>query len=155
MKICPKCHAQLPDNVQFCAACGTPLDGNPNPQYPPQGTYYNPTDHTAEFSPADISANKVIAMLPYLLGSIGLIIAILAIGESKYIAFHVKQALKLTVCSTLITIASLLLCWTFIVPIVGGIAGIIIWVLKIIAFFQVCSGKAKEPAIISSLGFLK
>ena len=31
----------------------------------------------------------------------------------------------------------------------------IVLVLKVICFFQICSGKAKEPAIIRSLGFLK
>ena len=32
---------------------------------------------------------------------------------------------------------------------------LILFVLKIIAFFQVCGGKAKEPSIIRSLGFLR
>lgn len=32
---------------------------------------------------------------------------------------------------------------------------IILLVLRIISFFQICSGKAKEPAIIRSLGFLR
>lgn len=36
-------------------------------------------------------------------------------------------------------------------PILQGI----IWVIKIISFFQICSGKAKEPAIIRSFGFLR
>ena len=48
-----------------------------------------------------------------------------------------------------------LLCWTIIVPIVGGVCLAIVLVLKVICFFQICSGKAKEPAIIRSLGFLK
>lgn len=30
----------------------------------------NITDHTAEFDPTDISDNKVLAMIPYLLGVI-------------------------------------------------------------------------------------
>ena len=48
-----------------------------------------------------------------------------------------------------------LLCWTIIVPIAAGIAYIVLAVVKIICFFQICSGKAKEPAIIRSFGFLK
>ena len=31
----------------------------------------------------------------------------------------------------------------------------IVLVLKVICFFQICNGKAKEPAIIRGLGFLK
>lgn len=151
--------------------------GNPNPQFnaqgnpqfnnqgyqqnyagngmPPYGApYVDPKDHTAEFTPQDISEHKVFAMLPYLLGTIGIIIALLAAKDSKYIMFHVREALKLTVCAILVGIVSLLLCWTVIVPMAGGVCAIIILVVKIICFFQICSGKAKEAAIVSSFGFL-
>lgn len=168
---CPKCGAQVNDNSTFCTNCGNPIGGanpqmgNPqmgapmgNPQMgmPQQQVYYvNPTDHTAEFDPKDISDNKVMAMMPYIMGTIGIIIALLASRESAYTYFHVRQALKLTVVETLIGLVSLLLCWTIVVPIVGGIAIVVFKVISIICFFQVCGGKAKEPAIISSLGFLK
>jgi uncharacterized Tic20 family protein len=143
---------------------GAPNGGqNPPPYYGAPGgdPYYgyqpqpSPTDHTAEFEARDISENKVLAMAPYLLGVLGIIVALLAMHDSKYVAFHVRQALKLTITATLVGIVTLLLGWTVIVAIAGGICEIIIIVLKIIAFFQVCCGKAKEPAIISSLGFLK
>lgn len=181
--ICPKCGAQINDNSSFCTICGNPIGttnsqmgspmgnaqmgapmGNPqmgtpmgNPQMGvPQQTYYvNPTDHTAEFDAKDISDNKVMAMLPYLMGIIGIVIALLASRESAYTYFHVRQALKITVVQTLISILTVLLCWTVIVPIVGGVCIIILFVIRIISFFQICGGKAKEPAIISSLGFLK
>ena len=68
--------------------------GNPNPQAGPQMNgmpygmpqqpYVDPKDHTAEFNPKDISDNKVMAMLPYLMGTIGIIIALLACRESAY-----------------------------------------------------------------------
>ena len=48
-----------------------------------------------------------------------------------------------------------LLCWTVIVPIAAAVVYVILLVLKVIAFFSICSGKAKEPAIIRNLGFLK
>ncbi len=94
-------------------------------------------------------------MLVYLAGAIGIIIALLVGSASPYAAFHVRQALKFFVVETLITLVSLLLCWTVIVPIAAGILAIALWVVKIICFFQICSGKAKEPAIIRSFGFLK
>jgi uncharacterized membrane protein len=114
-----------------------------------------PTDHTAEYDPKDISQNKVLAMTAYLLGAIGVIIALLGSHDSPYVAFHVRQALKLAVVEVLVIIISVVLCWSIIVPIAGTICLVILVVLRIIAFFQVCSGKAKEPAIISSLGFMK
>lgn len=124
-------------------------------QYPPQPAFapaYDPYDHTAEFDPKDISDNKVFAMICYLMGFIGIIVALLATNSSKYAMFHVRQALK-------IEVASILSIFVLIIPFLGWIAfpilqGII-WVIKIISFFQICSGKAMEPAIIRSFGFLR
>lgn len=69
------------------------------PVYPPQPAY-DPADHTAEFDPEDVSQNKVIAMAAYILGTVGIIIALLAAPQSKYAAFHSRQALKLDIVST-------------------------------------------------------
>jgi uncharacterized membrane protein len=167
MKECPNCHAQLPDDAQFCGACGA----NQN-QYQDQNQYQNPYgyappasvqavpfvdpyDHTAEFDPKDISDNKVISMLVYLMGVAGVIIALLAAGNSPYAAFHVRQSLKFSVVEILGGIITVLLCWTVLVPIAYGILLIVLLVVKIICFFQICSGKAKEPAIICKLSFLR
>ena len=177
--ICPKCGSEMADGSAFCTKCGASLaagaqqgmpqgNPNPNPQGMPYGTpnpqmnngmpqqqYYDPKDHTAEFDAKDISDNKVMAMLPYLMGTIGIIIALLASRESAYTYFHVRQALKITVTTLLVGIITAILCWTVIVPIAGGVCAVILFVVRIICFFQVCSGKAKEPAIVSSFGFLK
>ena len=112
----------------------------------------DPSDHTAEFDPADISENKVIAMAPYLMGWVGIIVALLAINNSKYVSFNVKQTLKLEICLVL----SAFLC---IVPFLGwvafGVCTIIILVLKIIGFVNVCKGKAQELPIVEDFAFLK
>lgn len=150
MKYCPKCGTQMDDNLSFCPSCGAPTAAPVAP-----AAVVPATDHTAEYDPKDISDNKVVAMIPYLSGYIGIIIAAIIAKDSPYVAFHVRQALKLNVVSTLIILVSAILCWTFIVPIAGMICLAIISVLEIIAFFQVCGGKAKEPAIISNLKFLK
>lgn len=155
MKICPKCNAQCDDGAAFCTVCGQSFASaqqTPPPSYAPA---YDPYDHTAEFDPKDVSANKVIAMLTYLMGAIGIIIALLVGNASPYTAFHVRQALKFTVAEILLGIVTVLLCWTFIVPIAAGILYIVLFVLKIICFFQICGGKAKEPAIIRDLKFLR
>lgn len=168
MKICPSCNNQIDDNAVFCNHCGTQFAAAPQqPQYnpqqqgyqmPPQPNYapvYDPYDHTAEFDAKDISENKVISMLVYLMGAIGIVIALLASNTSKYAAFHVRQALKFTVVEILALLCTALLFWTFIVPIAYGIFMLVLTVIKFICFFQICSGKAKEPAIIRSLKFLR
>lgn len=154
MKICPICHNQMDDTANCCTMCGARLDGQPVYQ-PVTQPVYDPCDHTAEFDPKDISDNKVICMLVYLAGFIGIIIALLAANTSPYAAFHVRQALKITVVELLLGIVTALLCWTIIVPIAAAIAFIVLAVVEIICFFQVCAGKAKEPAIINKLNFLK
>ncbi len=133
----------------YGAQNGNPYNGG---AYTPPPPAYDPYDHTAEFEKSDISENKVLAMIPYLMGWIGIIIALLAVNNSKYVAFQVKQALKLQVCSTLSMFAVII---PFIGWIAAGVCAAIIFVLNIMGFFSVCNGKAKEPAIIKSFGFLR
>lgn len=154
MQNCPKCGMQLEDGVIFCSGCGAKIE-NAAPVYAQPVYAYDPYDRTAEFEPKDISDNKVISMLVYLLGWIGIIIALLAAPTSPYAGFHVRQALKFTVVEILVGIITAFTFWTIIVPIAAGIFLLVLWVIKIIAFFQICAGKAKEPAIIRDLGFLK
>lgn len=146
MKTCPNCNKQHDDEVKFCPDCGSAFDAVPvTPSY----------DHTAEFDPQDVSDNKVIAMLTYLMGVVGIIIALLAANSSKYAGFHVRQALKFTVLNTLLGIIAVVLSWTIIIPILAGVAVVVLFVVKIIAFVQICGGKAIEPAIVRSFTFLK
>lgn len=182
--ICPKCGSEVSEGSAFCTKCGASLAanngmpqgapqqdyqqagngmpyGNPQmnngvpPYGMPQQPYVDPKDHTGEFDPKDISDNKVMAMLPYLMGTIGIIIALLASRESAFTYFHVRQALKISVVTILVGLITAVLCWTVIVPIAGAVCAVILLVVRIISFFQVCFGKAKEVAIVSSFGFLK
>lgn len=149
MKNCVKCNAPIEDDAVFCPVCGAAQTAGQ------AAAAQDPFDHTAEFDAKDISDNKVISMLVYLLGPIGIIIALLASNTSKYAAFHVRQSLKFTVVEILLSICTALLFWTIIVPIAAGGFAIFLMVVKIICFFQICKGQAKEPVFIRSLGFLR
>ncbi len=153
MKTCPTCNSQLNDEIVFCPQCGTNVNTGERPVQMQQQV--DPYDHTAEFDASDISDGKVFAMLPYLLGIMGVIAAGLVRKDSKYVNFHIKQAILLIVTDMLLGIVAAVLCWTVIVPIAAGIAILVVLVLKIIAFFQVCAGKAKEVAIIRELNLFK
>ena len=155
MKICPKCQNQVNDDTVFCPNCGNNFAAAESAAVAYAPAPANSFDHTAEFTAKDISDNKVIAMCVYLLGTIGILIALLASKESPYAGFHVRQGLKFTVATTLTAIVTGLLCWTCIVPIAGGILMIALFVVRIICFFNVCAGKAIEPAIIRSVPFFK
>lgn len=156
MKICPKCNQPLDDNAAFCTNCGAAITA----------VEIDPYDHTAEFDKKDISDNKVIAMLVYLMGPIGIIIALLAGSTSAYAGFHVRQALKFTAVEIIASIALMVCILINVIPYLGwfvygllalayvGLIGTLT-VLKFICFFQICKGKAKEAAIIRNLKFLK
>ena len=161
MKICPNCGGQNGDENRFCTLCGTPLIEAPKPAPNAFPTYYQPAapaldpfDHTKEFEEADIHGNKLYAMVMYLLGIIGIAIALLGAKESPYVQFHLKQNLKFCIVELLLSLCAAVLFFTFIVPIAAGICMAILEVIRVIAFFQVCGNKAKEPAIIRGLGFL-
>lgn len=159
MKVCAKCGAQLQDNAVFCPNCGVSCSPGMGRAGVYPGMIVMPYDHTAEFDPKDVSDNKVICMAVYLMGIMGTVIAMLASGSSPYVAFHVRQALKITILNTLVSICSLPL---LIIPLVNLVIlfALLVWqivvlVIRVICFSNICSGKAMEPPIVRGVGFLK
>lgn len=150
MRYCINCGNQLEDNVVFCPKCGQSVQGVG------AGTVYvDLYDHTAEFDAEDVKQNKIFAMLIYIFGVVGIIIALLASRNSAYIKFHVTQCAKLLITVALTAIVMALLAFTVIVPIFGGIWLIVLIVCDIISFFKTSSGRSVEMPVIRSIGFLK
>lgn len=167
MKNCPNCHNQAKDDALFCPVCGTMLDAVPQPST----DYFKPDpihlsvpvpvvparsiyDHTEDFEADDIQNNRLSCMIAYLLDFAGVIVALLMSGSSEYTQFHIRQSLKFTVLEALLFIASVLFCWTFVIPIIGIILLVILMIIKFVCFLDVCKGKAKDAPIIRSLKFL-
>ena len=163
MKFCSKCGTQCDDNASSCPNCEAIFVAS-------AAATGDANDHTAEFDPRDISDNKVICMLIYLAGYIGIFVALLMANTSKYVSFHIRQALKIEVVSLLFTlvsgIASVLIGLIALIPILGWIIAIVyclvvlavpvvLFIVKIMCFFQICKGQAKEPALLNKLPFLK
>ena len=143
------------DADAVCASCGAPAAQQAAPMQAAAPVYADPADHTAEFSPEDISGNKVFALAAYVFGWVGMIVALLAAGQSAYAMFHVRQALKLSILSMLAGVVAVVLCWTFLVPIAAGVFYVVLFVVRVMAFVYVCQGKAKELPVVKSFGFLK
>ena len=149
MKYCPYCGAQLDDAAVVCTNCGTNLGA---PQYAPMAPVVPSYDHTAEFNQIEVSEGKVFGIAIYLLGFMGVIVALLASRDNRFVAFHIRNWLKIEICSIISLVA-------LIIPVLGWIAvgvwAVITFVVSIMCFFDVCKGKAVEPAIIRNFGFLK
>lgn len=182
MKKCPNCRNQIPDEAVYCPVCGTGVGTGPQftsepsgapttnystsytqpPVYKPAVPQVDPYDHTAEFDAADIAANKVLAMAMYLLGPLGIMIALLAEKESRYIAFHVHQALKLTVAEILgilaLTVVAFLM-WNLrmrvLMVFVVAAALFCLVAVHLLCVLQAASNNAKEVYIVRHLRFLK
>lgn len=116
-------------------------------QMPPQQPAYDPKDHTAEFAAEEVAKNKFYASLAYLLGAIGVVIALL-VGQkenSEYLAFHAKQGAKLAAASTLCTL----------IPVIGWLAALVLFFVSVVCFFKTNSGKSVEAPIVSSIELFK
>lgn len=146
MAYCSLCGGELPEGATTCPTCNAIIG------QPAIAVTVNEYDHTADFDAEDISENKIFALCAYALSFLGIIIALLVAKDSAYAKFHAKEALKINLASVVVTFISVLLCWTCIIPLAGFVFNCIFFVLVIIAFIQVCLGKAKEPWLIRSIG---
>lgn len=108
------------------------------------------SDHTSLYSPDDISRGKIFAIGAYLLGFMGIIIALLAARDSKYAMFHTRESMKIIVANLMLGLITLLLIWTVIVPMAALVCFLILGVVQIICIVRACQGKAKKAPIIGS-----
>ena len=86
--------------------------GNPqmNNGMPYGQPYVDPKDHSAEFDGKDIADHKLFAMLPYLLGILGTIVALLVAKDSPYVGFHVREGIRILVSEVLLGLITVVFC---------------------------------------------
>ena len=148
MAFCSNCGKEVPDGASVCSSCGANLAAAPAVKSAEE------FDHTSDYDAADISDNKVYALSAYIFSFFGVLLCNVLAKQSPFAQFHAREALKIDIVAIVVYILSVLLCWTCIVPVAGAVFEIILLVVKIIAFVQVCKGQAKEPWMIRSIGAL-
>ena len=136
MKYCPHFGAEIADDVRFCPTCGKET----------VVTVAAETDPV--FDPQDIADNRMLAMLGYL--TMG-ILPMLGCRNSAYAMHHVNQALWIYIGAMLCSLASGILAFTVIIPILGGIALIVLLVFEIMGIVRALKGSGKYLPFIEKL----
>ena len=125
------------------------------PGQQPFVTTIDPEDHTADFTPEDVSEHKIYALLVYIGGIIGIIPALLIGKDSPYLKFHVQQKMKLMVTSLLVTMVCSVTSFLIIPALLAGVAAIVVFVVNLICFFRTASGKSIEAPIVKDIKLFK
>lgn len=119
--------------------------------------FNNTPDTTADYDPADIEKNKIMALFAYL--SWLVIIPILAAKDSKYAKFHGNQGLVLAIAEIIVGIFYGILSEIpfvgIIFSIIGSVISLFCFVLTILGIVNAVSGKAKELPIIGNFRIIK
>ena len=162
MAYCNKCNVELEPERDSCPYCGTPVDTTTEQVSTAQATtetnntadkirsVFNTANTTDEFDPADIQANKIIAILSYI--GILVLVPILAANGSKFAKFHANQGLILLIIEFIVGIFVL---FPFI-NILATLLWLLAFSLSIIGIVNAASGNATElPLIGSSIKLLK
>ncbi len=188
MKTCNNCGAQVPDEKKFCGACGYKFTADEtnsggtqsqsqNYNYSQQNGQQNKSggdfaskanaafnsgaDHTAEFDPQDIAANKIYGILACF--GILFFIPLVAAPQSKYGKFFANQGLLLLlasfVCGIAVGIVNAIFAFLWFIFFVGSlisfIIGLIPFVLFIILLINAANGRAKELPFIGGITIIK
>ena len=135
MKYCPHCGAEIADDVRFCPTCG-------------KETVVVVNDAEPQFDPQDVADNKMLAMLGYF--SMG-VLPMLGCRNSAFAMHHVNQALWIFIGSMLCSLAAGILAFTVIIPILGGIALIVLFVFEIMGIVRALKGSGKPLPFIEKL----
>ena len=135
MKYCPHCGAEIADDVRFCPTCG-------------KETVVVVTETDPVFDAQDIADNRMLAMLGYL--TMG-ILPMLGCRNSAFAMHHVNQALWIFIGSMLCSLAAGILAFTVIIPILAGIALIVLFVFEIIGIVRALKGSGKPLPFIEKL----
>ena len=166
MAFCGNCGTKVEDGKKFCPECGTVMEAKAPQQQPqpqqqapqqaqPQVQCQQPNakggaDYTAQFAPADIEANKIMAVLAYIL----FLIPLLAAKESPYAKYHTNQGLLVCLAAIAVSIVGSIipiLGWFIILP----IGSVIVAVLGIIGIINAWKGTAKDLPIIGKIRIIK
>lgn len=119
--------------------------------------FTNTKDTTAEYDPADVEKNRVMAILAYF--SWLVLIPLIAANDSRFARFHCNQGIVLAIIEIVIwaIFGALsfipLVGWIFIV--INSVLSLGCFALAVIGIINAANGKAKELPLIGHIKLLK
>lgn len=164
MAKCIYCGEELQSGAAFCPNCGGKVETQENSNHAftdevnnKINDFTNTADTTSEYSPEDINANKIMAILSYI--GILVLIPIFCAKDSKFAKFHANQGIVLAIAeiivSVLVKIFSAIPVLGLFIALAGGLIGLATFVFTIMGIINAANGKAKELPIIGGIRILK
>ena len=141
---------ETPQATEQQQAPPPPAAAEPQQQMPPPPQQMAPPPQmvppsTTMMTEAEINDGKIFAFLAYFLGLIGFIIVLVAKKDNRFAMYHAKQALVLIICNFIVG-------FVLVIPIlgwiVGGLAGVALFVFWIMGIVNALSGKAEELPVV-------
>lgn len=114
----------------------------------------SPWDKTELFSAEEVKGYRLTAVLIYLLGIFGIILALVTDKSSSYLKFHIAEGLKITVVTAALAVISVLLAFTFIVPVLCAAGLAVCTVINLISAYKTLKGKSENAVIIREFKIL-
>lgn len=138
---CNFCGNEIPDDSAFCPECGKQLNSVPKFNYDPSQV----TNPEQDFVVVDLQKDKTMAIVGYITW-IGFIIAMVSDSKnSTFTKFHLNQALILNIASIVCPI----------IPLVGVLLGIAVFVFWIMAVISAANGQMKPLPLIENIKIIK
>lgn len=160
MKTCSKCGAQVADDAVFCTVCGFNFgvaaagaaqpQGAPQPQPQPQPQYQQAAPAAPShpmYAPVN-PCDKLLGIIAVMGSFIGVILAYFG-GDvngqrSDYLRFYANEGLVMALFSLI-----------GIIPFIGWIWGLFMFVCQIIAIVYACKGETKPVLFFGTIRIIK
>lgn len=177
MATCPKCNAEVADDMKFCPSCGAPIQADAQPAE--KESFSEKVAEAAEgvkasasalagdikakvaeakaaaenqdknFDSEDIEKNKFFAILSYI--GVLVLVPLLAAKDSKFAKYHANQGLILFICS----IACYILSYLPVIKHFVWILNVAILILAIMGIVYAAKGEAKELPIVGKFRIIQ
>ncbi|HWQ58526.1 MAG TPA: zinc-ribbon domain-containing protein [Clostridia bacterium] len=161
MPICTKCGQQYDEGVRFCPSCGAPAGQAPQQEYQAnanQGSYQQQGYQQQSYQQAPtqqpgfvFTGDKTMAILAVIF-PILFFLPLVTGNKTEFDRFWANQSLLLLLAGVAISIFSSIF---WVIAIIGGLLGLVVFVFWIISLVAVCKGEMKPLPLIGGIKIIQ